>query len=59
MCFHFELAGDILREETFALLEQAPPGAFQLEDVYKRQPTCSIRILERMGVKICAVMDTV
>jgi hypothetical protein len=31
VCFHFELAGDILREETFALLEQAPPGAFQLE----------------------------
>ena len=31
VCFHFELAGDILREDTFALLKQAPPGAFQLE----------------------------
>lgn len=31
ICFHFELAGDILRESTFALLEKAPPGAFQLE----------------------------
>ena len=26
---------------------------------YTHLPTCSIRILERMGVKICAVMDTV
>lgn len=31
VCFHFEIAGDILREETFALLEQMPPGAVQLE----------------------------
>ncbi|MEG1381839.1 MAG: DUF4080 domain-containing protein [Ruthenibacterium sp.] len=31
VCFHFELAGDILREESFDLLEQAPVGAFQLE----------------------------
>ena len=30
-CFHFEIAGDILQEETFALLEQMPPGAVQLE----------------------------
>ncbi len=30
-CFHFEIAGDILKEETFALLEQLPPGAVQLE----------------------------
>jgi len=30
-CFHFEIAGDILREETFALLAQMPPGAVQLE----------------------------
>ena len=29
--FHFELAGDILREETFALLEAMPAGAVQLE----------------------------
>jgi len=31
VCFHFEIAGDILREETFNLLEQMPPGAVQLE----------------------------
>jgi anaerobic magnesium-protoporphyrin IX monomethyl ester cyclase len=31
VCFHFEIAGDILREETFGLLEQMPPGAVQLE----------------------------
>lgn len=31
ICFHFEIAGDILREETFALLEQMPAGAVQLE----------------------------
>lgn len=31
VCFHFEIAGDILTEETFALLENAPIGLFQLE----------------------------
>lgn len=31
VCFHFEIAGDILREETFSLLEQMPAGAVQLE----------------------------
>lgn len=31
ICFHFELAGDILKEESFALFEKAPLGAFQLE----------------------------
>ncbi len=31
VCFHFEIAGDILREETFTLLQQMPPGAVQLE----------------------------
>lgn len=31
VCFHFEIAGDILREETFALLQQMPAGAVQLE----------------------------
>jgi anaerobic magnesium-protoporphyrin IX monomethyl ester cyclase len=29
--FHFEMAGDILQEETFELLRQMPPGAVQLE----------------------------
>ncbi|WMJ83334.1 DUF4080 domain-containing protein [Oscillospiraceae bacterium LTW-04] len=31
ICFHFEIAGDILREETFSLLGQMPAGAVQLE----------------------------
>ncbi len=31
VCFHFEIAGDILKESTFALLESAPKGLFQLE----------------------------
>lgn len=31
VCFHFEIAGDILKEETFKLLENAPKGLFQLE----------------------------
>lgn len=31
VCFHFEIAGDILTEETFAILERAPKGLFQLE----------------------------
>ena len=31
VCFHFEIAGDILREETFNILEKAPKGVFQLE----------------------------
>lgn len=30
-CFHCEIAGDILNEETFSLLEQMPIGAIQLE----------------------------
>lgn len=31
ICFHFEIAGDILRDETFALLAKMPMGAVQLE----------------------------
>lgn len=31
VCFHFEIAGDILREDTFRILESAPKGLFQLE----------------------------
>lgn len=31
VCFHFEIAGDILTEETFDLLKNAPKGLFQLE----------------------------
>lgn len=31
VCFHFELAGDSLREDTLELLTAAPAGAFQLE----------------------------
>ncbi len=31
VCFHFEIAGDILTEETLAILQSAPKGLFQLE----------------------------
>ena len=31
VCFHFEIAGDILKEETFEILESAPKRLFQLE----------------------------
>lgn len=31
VCFHFEIAGDILREETLRILSQMPVGAVQLE----------------------------
>lgn len=30
-CFHFEIAGDILKESTMKILSQAPKGVFQLE----------------------------
>ncbi len=31
VCFHFEIAGDILREDTLNILETMPKGAVQLE----------------------------
>ena len=31
VCFHFEIAGDILTEETLSILEKAPRNLFQLE----------------------------
>ncbi len=31
VCFHFEIAGDILREDTLKILSQMPTGAVQLE----------------------------
>ncbi|MBQ6947890.1 MAG: DUF4080 domain-containing protein, partial [Clostridia bacterium] len=31
VCFHFEIAGDILKESTLSLLSQMPKGAVQLE----------------------------
>lgn len=31
VCFHFEIAGDILTEETFNILKTAPVGLIQLE----------------------------
>lgn len=31
VCFHFEIAGDLLDEETFLLLSEAPCGLFQME----------------------------
>ncbi len=31
ICFHFEIAGDILKESTLNILKSAPKGLFQLE----------------------------
>ncbi len=31
VCFHFEIAGDILKEDTILILGKAPKGLFQLE----------------------------
>ena len=31
VCFHFEIAGDILKESTFNILESMPTGSVQLE----------------------------
>ena len=31
VCFHFEIAGDLLDDETFELLKTAPPGLIQFE----------------------------
>ncbi len=31
VCFHFEIAGDLLDEETITVLSEAPVGLFQLE----------------------------
>ncbi len=31
VCFHFEIAGDILKESTMEILSKAPKGVFQLE----------------------------
>ncbi len=31
VCFHFEIGGDLLDEESFTLLARAPKGLFQLE----------------------------
>lgn len=31
VCFHFEIAGDLLDEETLSLLSTAPAGLFQME----------------------------
>ncbi len=31
VCFHFEIGGDLLNEEDFVLLSEAPKGLFQME----------------------------
>lgn len=31
VCFHFEIGGDLLEEEDFVLLSEAPKGLFQME----------------------------
>lgn len=45
VCFHFEIAGDILKESTFELLKSAPKGLFQLEigmQTFNEKTLCAI-----------------
>lgn len=48
VCFHFELAGDILRESTLSLIEKMPKGSIQLE--IGMQSFCE-KTLESVGRK--------
>lgn len=47
VCFHFEIAGDILTEETFELLEKAPEGLFQLEIGMQSFNEDTLRLINR------------
>ena len=47
VCFHFELSGDLLDDETLKLLEAAPPGLFQFEIGIQSFCTETIRAIHR------------
>ena len=45
ICFHFEVAADILKESTICLLESAPAGLFQIEaglQSFNEETLCSV-----------------
>lgn len=56
VCFHFEIAGDILRESTFSLLERMPYGAVQLEIGMQsfHEPTLAAICRRTDTKKLCA-----
>ena len=46
VCFHFEIAGDLLDAETIRLLQTAPPGLIQLEiglQSFHEKALCAVR----------------
>ena len=46
VCFHFEIAGDLLDDETITLLHTAPPGLIQLEigfQSFHEKALCAVR----------------
>ena len=47
VCFHFEIAGDILKESTFELLSSMPCGAVQLEIGMQSFNEETLRIINR------------
>ena len=47
VCFHFEIAGDILRESTLGILSSMPKGAVQLEIGMQSLNEETLRIINR------------
>ena len=45
--FHFEIVGDLLDEESLAILRQAPPGMFQFEVGVQSTNPETLRLIER------------
>ena len=58
VCFHFEIAGDILHEETLSILNNAPDGLFQLEIGLQ---TFNEKTLEHINrkTKICKLISNI
>ncbi len=64
VCFHFEIAGDILDQETIELLASAPVGAMQLEIGLQSFQANTLEAihrktdLERLKENICGVVKS-
>ena len=50
VCFHFEIAGELLDEETLALLSTAPKGLFQMEIGLQSFHAPTLRAIRRAPV---------
>ena len=50
VCFHFEIAGELLDEESLALLETAPRGLFQMEIGLQSLNTDTLKAISRAPV---------